>query len=113
MVCAQCPGAPLPPETNQSMLRPAEYFVPVADVQCLRTDEETVLSAASGPERVTLTETGREVWALLQGSRRTVDRLVIAMARQSSGQALALIPDVVRAELDGFVSRGFVRRVAA
>jgi hypothetical protein len=95
------------------MLRTAEYFVPVADVTCFRSDEETVLSAASGRERVTLTETGRGVWALLQGRRRTVDRLVMALARQRSGQALALIPDLVREELDHFVSRGFVRRVAA
>jgi hypothetical protein len=94
------------------MHRPAEYFVPVADVQCIRSDEETVLAGASSDEHITLTETGRDVWMLLQGKRRTIDRLVMALARRSSGQALALIPDLVREELDLFVSRGFVRRIA-
>jgi len=95
------------------MLRSPEYFVPVSDVQCSRSDDEMVLSAASGDHRITLNETGREVWMLLQDRRRTVDRLVMALARRSSGQALALIPDLVREELDRFVSRGFVQRVVA
>ena len=95
------------------MHRTSEYFVPVSDVQCIRCDEEIVLAGASGDQRFTLTETGREVWTLLQGRRRTIDRLVMALARRSSGQALALIPDLVREELDHFVSRGFVRRIAA
>jgi hypothetical protein len=41
-----------------------------------------------------------------------VDRLVIAMARGSGGYELPALPDLVRAELDQFVERGFVQRVA-
>jgi hypothetical protein len=103
---------PVHPSTTPPMLRSAEFFVPVADVHCMQIEENTVLFAARSGRRVTLSETGHEVWSLLQGSRRTVDRLVMAVARRSSGQALTTIPDRVREELDQFVSHGFVRRVA-
>jgi hypothetical protein len=36
----------------------------------------------------------------------------MAMARRSSGQALAQVPDRVIEELDAFILNGFVRRVA-
>lgn len=91
----------------------AEYFVPVSDVRCVRVERTTVLSAANSDQRHTLTEMGAEMWTLLQGRGRTVDRLVIALARRSSGQALASIPDHVVEELNRFISQGLVRRVAA
>jgi hypothetical protein len=94
------------------MHRSAEYFVPMSDVHCIQREHDTVLSAPRTNQHRTLSPTGEEVWTLLQGSRRTVDRLVIAMARRSSGQALAQVPDRVIEELDAFVSQGFVRRVA-
>ena len=94
------------------MHRSTEYFVPVSDVHCIRREHDIVLSAPLTNQHHTLSPTGEEVWALLQGSRRTVDRLVMAVARRSSGQALALVPDRVIEELDAFVSQGFVRRVA-
>jgi hypothetical protein len=94
------------------MQRSAEYFVPVSDVHCIQREHDMVLSAPRTNQHRTLTPTGEEVWALLQGSRRTVDRLVMAMARRSSGQALAQVPDRVIEELDAFVSQGFVRRIA-
>ena len=50
---------------------------------------------------------------MLHAERRTMDRLVMALARRSTGQALAQVPDLVQAELDAFVRRGFVERVAA
>jgi Coenzyme PQQ synthesis protein D (PqqD) len=99
------------PDT-QSMIPSTELFVPVADVHCMQLEEKTVLFAAHSGARVTLSETGHEVWSLLQGPRRTVDRLVMAVARRSSGQALTTVPDLVREELDQFVSHGFVRRIA-
>jgi hypothetical protein len=95
-----------------TMIRAAEYFVPASDVHCIQREHDIVLSAPKSNQHLTLSPTGHEVWALLQGSRRTVDRLVMAMARRSSGQALAQVPDRVIEELDSFVSRGFVRRIA-
>jgi len=94
------------------MQKSAEYFVPVSDVHCIQREHDVVLSAPRTNQSRTLTPTGEEVWTLLQGSRRTVDRLVMAMARRSSGQALAQVPDRVIEELDAFVSQGFVRRIA-
>ena len=94
------------------MHKSAEYFVPVSDVHCIQRENDVVLSAPRTNQHRTLSETGEEVWTLLQGSRRTVDRLVMAMARRSSGQALAQVPDRVIQELDAFVSAGFVRRIA-
>jgi hypothetical protein len=94
------------------MHRAREYYVPAADVHCVQHEHTTVLSAPHLDQHRTLTPTGQEVWSLLQGSRRTVDRLVMAMARRSSGQALAQVPDRVIEELDAFVSQGFVRRIA-
>jgi hypothetical protein len=91
----------------------AKYYVPVCDVQCLSVDDATVLSAANSDERYTLSETGKEVWSLLQSRPRTVDRLVMTLARRSSGQALASVPDLVVEELDRFITQGFVRRVDA
>jgi hypothetical protein len=89
----------------------AEYFVPVSDVRAERVDDSTVLSAAGSDQGYTLSDAGEQVWAMLQERGRTVDRLVMALARRSSGQALAAIPDHVVAELDDFISRGLVRRV--
>jgi coenzyme PQQ synthesis protein D (PqqD) len=94
------------------MHRAPDHYVPAADVRCIQLDDATVLSAPHLDQDRTLSATGAEVWTLLQGSRRTVDRLVMAMARRSSGQALAQIPDRVIEELDAFVSQGFVRRIA-
>jgi len=94
------------------MQKSAEYFVPVSDVHCIQREHDVVLSAPHRNQSHTLSPTGEEVWTLLQGSRRTVDRLVMAMARRSSGQALTQIPDRVIEELDAFVSQGFVRRIA-
>lgn len=94
------------------MHKAAEYFVPMSDVHCIQREHDKVLSSPGTNQHRPLSETGEEVWALLQGSRRTVDRLVMAMARRSSGQALAQVPDRVIEELDGFVSQGFVRRIA-
>ena len=94
------------------MMRAAEYYVPVSDVHCIQREHDIVLSAPKSNQHRTLSPTGQEVWELLQGSRRTIARLVIAMARRSEGQALAQVPDRVIEELDGFVSQGFVRRVA-
>lgn len=94
------------------MQRSADQYVPVSDVHCIQREHDTVLSAPRTNQHRTLTPTGEEVWALLQGTHRTVDRLVIAMARRSPRQALAQVPDRVIEELDGFVSQGFVRRIA-
>ncbi|MEO8564430.1 MAG: PqqD family peptide modification chaperone [bacterium] len=94
------------------MHKAAEYYVPMSDVHCIQREHDKVLSSPGTNQHRPLSATGEEVWALLQGSRRTVDRLVMAMARRSSGQALAQVPDRVIEELDGFVSQGFVRRVA-
>jgi len=49
---------------------------------------------------------------MLNEERSTVDRLVMGLARRSSGYELAQLPDQVFAELDSFVRRGFVERVA-
>jgi hypothetical protein len=94
------------------MQKASDYYVPASDVRCVRRGNATVLSSPNGNAPCTLSPTGEEVWTLLQGSRRTVDRLVMAMARRSSGQALALVPDRVIEELDAFIVNGFVRRVA-
>ena len=93
------------------MHRSADRYVPDASVRQVRQNDVTVLTSRTG-ERHALSRTEEEVWTLLQRERQTVDRLVIALARQSSGQALAEVPDVVREQLDTFVQRGFVDRVA-
>ena len=67
-----------------------------------------MLTAPGTGERLSLSPTGEAVWTMLQAERRTVDRLVMALARRSTGQALAQVPDLVRAELEAFVRRGFV-----
>ena len=95
-----------------SMLRSSERFVPAPSVECTRLDHATVLTASDTGERLALTPTGEEVWTMLQEERRTVDRLVMGLARRSSGHSLAELPDRVVAELDSFVARGFVERVA-
>lgn len=94
------------------MLRPADRYLPAASVRQDRQDDVTVLTSARTGERHTLSRTGEEVWALLQAQRHTVDRLVMALARRSSGQALAEVPDLVREQLDELVERGLVERVA-
>ena len=94
------------------MHRASDRYVPLASVHAVRHDDVTVLTATHTGERCTLSPTGEEVWALLHAERRTIDRLVIALARRSSGQALAKVPDLVREQLDTLVSRGFVTRVA-
>jgi hypothetical protein len=93
------------------MLRSIDAYVPSDSVMVTRQGNVTVLAAHTG-ERCPLSPAGEEVWALLQSERRTVDLLVIAMARRSGGYELPEIPDLVRAELDHFVERGFVQRVA-
>ncbi len=93
------------------MLRSSDRFVPAPSVECTHLADATVLTATCTGEQLSLTPTGAEVWTLLQAERQTVDRLVMGLARRSSGQALALVPDRVRAELDSFVQRGFVERV--
>jgi hypothetical protein len=94
------------------MHRPSERYVPSESVRCTRFDDTTVLTAMHTGESLSLTPTGEEVWTLLQAQRRTVDRLVMGLARRSSGYALAEVPDRVLAELDSFVRFGFVQRVA-
>ncbi|HTK49270.1 MAG TPA: hypothetical protein VL328_14935 [Gemmatimonadaceae bacterium] len=94
------------------MLRSIESYVPSDSVEVTRHGGVTVLAAAHTGERWPLTPAGEEVWTLLQSERRTVDRLVIAMARRSGEYALPDLPDLVRAELNHFVERGFVQRVA-
>ena len=59
-----------------------------------------MLTAPGSGESLSLSTTGEAVWAMLQAERRTVDRLVMALARRSTGQALAQVPDLVRAELE-------------
>ena len=95
------------------MFPSSERYVPSASVECTRLDDATVLTAVDTGERLSLTPTGAEVWTMLHAERRTVDRLVMGLARRSSGQALAQVPDRVLAELEFFVRRGFVERVAA
>jgi len=94
------------------MLPSTTRYVPAASVLCTRLHGAIVLSAPETGERLSLTTTGEAVWEMLQAERRTVDRLVMVLARRSSGQALAQVPDLVRAELDSFVRRGFVECVA-
>jgi hypothetical protein len=93
------------------MLRSADRYIPASSVLQMRQGDATVLTSTRTGERHTLSRMGEEVWALLQRERQTVDRLVMALARQSSGQALAEVPDLVREQLDSFVQRGFVERV--
>ena len=95
------------------MLPSTARYVPAASVECTRLDHTTVLTAPATGERLSLSPTGEAVWTMLQAERRTMDRLVMALARRSTGQALAQVPDLVQAELDVFVRRGFVERVAA
>lgn len=92
------------------MFRSTERFVPADTVECTRLEHATVLTGRSG-ETLALTPTGEEVWTMLQEERRTVDRLVMGLARRSAGHELAALPDQVFAELDSFVRRGFVERV--
>jgi hypothetical protein len=94
------------------MLPCSERFVPASSVECTRLDHATVLTATDTGESLALTPTGEEVWTMLQEERRTVDRLVMGLARRGSGHALAELPDRVVAELDSFVQRGFVERMA-
>jgi len=93
------------------MLPSTVRYVPAASIECTRLGDATVLSATRTGERMSLSTTGEAVWTMLQAERRTVDRLVMALARRSSGQALAQVPDLVHAELESFVRRGFVERV--
>jgi hypothetical protein len=96
-----------------TMFRTSERYVPASTVECTRLDHATVLTASDTGESLALSPTGVEVWAMLQDERRTVDRLVMGLARRSSGYALAELPDQILAELDSFIQRGFVERVAA
>ena len=95
------------------MPRASDRFVPTASVQQARHDHPMVLTSARTGERHTLSDTGEEVWALLQSERQTVDRLVMALARRSPRETLAEVPDVVREQLDHLVQRGLVERVAS
>jgi hypothetical protein len=95
------------------MHRSADRYVPDATVRQVRQDDVTVLTSSRTGERHALSRTEEEVWTLLQRERQTVDRLVMALARQSSGYALAEVPDVVREQLDTLVLRGLVDRVAS
>ena len=94
------------------MLPSTARYVPAASVECTRLDDATVLSMPLTGERLPLSATAEAVWMMLQADRRTMDRLVVALARRSSGQALAQVPDLVQAELESLVRRGFVERVA-
>jgi hypothetical protein len=94
------------------MVRSSERYVPAATVECTRLEHATVLTAPDTGESLSLTPTGAEVWTMLQAERRTVDRLVMGLARRSPGHALAQVPDQLFAELDSLVQRGFVERVA-
>jgi hypothetical protein len=94
------------------MLPSSDRYVPASTVECTRLEHATVLTAADTGESLALSPTGKEVWTMLQAQRRTVDRLVMGLARRSSGYELAQLPDQVLAELDSFVQRGFVERVA-
>ena len=94
------------------MLPSSARYVPAMSVECTRVDDAAVLTAPGTGESLSLSTTGEAVWTMLHAKRRTVDRLVMAIARRSSGQALAQVPDQVQAELDTFVRRGFVERVA-
>ena len=93
------------------MLRSTDRYVPAASALQVRHDNVTVLTSARTGERHTLSSTGEEVWTLLNSERQTMDRLVIALARRSSGYALAEVPDLVREQLDSFVQHGLVERV--
>jgi Coenzyme PQQ synthesis protein D (PqqD) len=102
-----------PPSPATTMLPSTARYLPAASVECTRLHGATVLTAPGTGESLSLSATGEAVWTLLQTERRTVDRLVMALARRSSGQALAQVPDLVHAELESFVRRGFVERVTA
>ena len=95
------------------MLPSSARYIPAATVQCTRLDDATFLTAPGTDESLSLSPTGEAVWTMLHAKRRTMDRLVMALARRSTGQALAQVPDLVRAELEAFVRRGFVECVAA
>ena len=95
------------------MHRSSERYVPASAVECTRLPHATVLTASDTGESLALTPTGEEVWAMLQAERRTVDRLVMGLARRNAGYELAQLPDQVVAELDSLVQRGFVERVVA
>jgi hypothetical protein len=101
------------PSPAKTMLPSTARYVPATSVECTRVDDAAVLTEPGTGESLSLSTTGEAVWTMLQAERRTVDRLVMAIARRSSGQALAQVPDLVQAELDDFVRRGFVERVAA
>ena len=94
------------------MLKAPDRFVPSASVLEARHDDVTVLTSAETGERHALSSAGEEVWSLLNAQRQTVDRIVMAVARRSGGQALIEVPDLVREQLDSLVERGFVQRVA-
>jgi len=94
------------------MLRSSERYVPASTVECTRLEHATVLTASDTGESLALTPTGEDVWAMLQAERRTVDRLVMGLARRNAGYELAQLPDRILAELDSFVQRGFVERMA-
>ena len=93
------------------MLPPADRYVPDVSVREDRHDDVTVLTSARTGERHTLSRGAEEVWALLRAERQTVDRLVMALARRCSGQALADVPDVVHEQLDTLMRQGLVQRV--
>ena len=95
------------------MIRPSVRFVPDAAVSAHRHEDVTVLTSARTGERHVLSDTGVEIWSLLQAERHTLDRLVMALARRSTGHGLADIPDTVREQLDKLVSRGLVERIAS
>lgn len=94
------------------MLPSTARYIPSTSVECTRLDDAIVLTASDTGERLSLSPSGEAVWTMLHAERRTMDRLVMALARRSTGQALAQVPDVVQAELDAFVRGGFVERVA-
>ena len=93
------------------MSRSSERYIPASTVERTRLDHATILTASDTGESLALSATGEEVWTMLQEQRRTVDRLVMGLARRSSGYELAALPDQILAELDSFVQRGFVERV--
>ena len=95
------------------MLPPADRYVPDVSVHEARLDDVTVLTSARTGERHILSGGAGEVWALLRAERQTVDRLVVALARRSSGQALAEVPDVVCEHLETLVRQGLVERVGS
>ena len=95
------------------MLPPSDRYVPDASVHAARRDDVTVLTSARTGECHILSGSAEEVWALLRSEGQTVDRLVMKLARRSSGQALAEVPDMVHEQLDRLVRRGLVERIAS